>query len=103
MTGSLIQADMCLQKRLLSFIGSHKVTTFFWPDLAPIHFSRASQKWFKYNNEDSQSRSSTSRSSYYKQEPTAAKDDKQFLYRWKRSSSRVSEATVKSLMSAVRI
>ena len=40
----------CLQRRLLPFLREHNVSTFFWPDLASCHYSKATLKWYETNN-----------------------------------------------------
>lgn len=47
---SEIYMQECLQKRLLPFMSQHKVSTFFWPDLASCHYSKATMKWYDDNN-----------------------------------------------------
>ena len=107
----------CLKKRLLPFIAQHNVPCFFWPDLAPMHYSRATLQFCKDNDinivptvanppnvpEDRPIET------YWKlikdelkKEPRAAQDDQDFKYRWKRASSRIAEETIKSMMSTVR-
>ena len=39
----------CLKKRLLPFIKSHNTSTFFWPNLASIHYSKNTVEWYKQN------------------------------------------------------
>lgn len=46
---SEIYQKECLQKRLLPFLRNHKVSTFFWPDLASCHYSKATLEWYKRN------------------------------------------------------
>lgn len=36
----------CLQARLLSFLRAHPGSTFFWPDLATLHYSQLAKNWF---------------------------------------------------------
>lgn len=47
---SEIYVKECLQKRLLPFVRQHNVSTFFWPDLASCHYSKATAKWYEENN-----------------------------------------------------
>lgn len=47
---SQLYIDECLQKRLLPFLNEHDVPCIFWPDLAPVHYSRAALQWFEDNN-----------------------------------------------------
>lgn len=107
----------CLQKRLLPFIRKHNVSCIFWPDLAPIHYSRASLDWFESNNIQIVPKTANPAAvpedrpieRYWalckrelKKEPKAAKDDKEFQYRWKRASGRVTKGTIQLMMSTVR-
>ena len=107
----------CLKKRLLPFIAQHNVPCFFWPDLAPMHYSRATLQFCKDNDINivptvaNQPNVPEDRpiKTYWKlikdelkKEPRAAQDDQDFKYRWKRASSRIAEETIKSMMSTVR-
>lgn len=47
---SQIYIEECLKKRLLPFINSHSISTFFWPDLASCHYSKATMEWYETNN-----------------------------------------------------
>lgn len=49
---SQMYIDECLQKRVLPLIRKHKVPVKFWPDLASIHYSRLTMKWFEDNEVD---------------------------------------------------
>lgn len=49
---SEIYIKECLQKRLLPFLRSHNVPTFFWPDLASSHYSKATLKWYEDHGVD---------------------------------------------------
>ena len=40
----------CLEKRLLPFIRSHNISSIFWPDLAPAHYSNLTMTWYRDNN-----------------------------------------------------
>lgn len=55
-TSGTINSDIyikeCLQKRLLPFLRSHNVSTFFWPDLASCHYSKGTLKWYEDNKVD---------------------------------------------------
>jgi hypothetical protein len=42
----------CLDKRLLPLIRRHNVPTLFWPDLASIHYAKATLDWYEANNVD---------------------------------------------------
>jgi len=44
-----IYVKECLQKRLRPLILKHEVSTFFWPDLASCHYSKAAMEWFSSN------------------------------------------------------
>lgn len=105
------------QKRLLPLIRKHRVPTVFWPDLVSIHYSVDIIKFMNDNNNDFNSKDMNPAAvpedrkieTYWalvkrelKKEPKAAKDDKDFKYRWKRASFRVSESTVEALMANVR-
>jgi hypothetical protein len=107
----------CLQKRLLPFIEKHRVPCIFWPDLAPIHYSRTTLQWFDDNNITFVPKTANPAAvpedrpieTYWaqckrelKNEPKGAKDDKEFKYRWGRASSRVTKETIKSMMAKVR-
>lgn len=107
----------CLHERLLPFIKEHNVPCIFWPDLAPIHYSRAAVQWFEDNDVLLVPKTANPAAvpedrpieRYWalckrelKKEPKAAKTDKDFRYRWKRASSRVSLETIKSMMASVR-
>lgn len=39
----------CLTKRLLPFLNKHDPKPLFWPDLASIHYSRATLDWYDVN------------------------------------------------------
>lgn len=114
---SQLYIDECLQKRLLPFVTDHKVPCIFWPDLAPIHYSRSALQWFEDNNIQLVPKTANPASvpedrpieRYWalckrelKKEPKAAVNDKEFKYRWKRASSRVTDETIKSMMATVR-
>ena len=107
----------CLQKRLLPFIKKHNVPCVSWPDLAPIHYSAAALQWFESNNIQVFPKTANPAAvpedrpieRYWalckrelKKEPKAAKDDKEFKYRWDRASERVKSETIKSMMTTVR-
>ena len=109
--------DECLEKRLLPFIEQHDVPCIFWPDLAPIHYVQAARQWFEDHHIQLVPKTANPASvpedrpierywalvkAQLKKKPKAAKDDKEFKYRWKRASSRVTEATIKLMMSTVR-
>lgn len=114
---SQLYIDECLQKRLLPFVNQHDVPCIFWPDLAPIHYSRAALQWFEDNNIQLVPKTANPASvpedrpieRYWalskrelKKEPKAATNDKEFKYRWKRASSRVTATTIKTMMATVR-
>lgn len=42
----------CLEKRLLPLIKSHSTPVKFWPDLASIHYARATVDWMNHNGID---------------------------------------------------
>lgn len=42
----------CLQKRLLPLVRKHNSSVLFWPDLATIHYSRATTEWYNRNDID---------------------------------------------------
>lgn len=108
--------DTYLKKRLLPFIEERNVLVFIRPDLAPIHYSRAALQWFEENNIAVILKSANPPAvpevrpieRYWplcerelKTEPKAAKDDKEFKYRWKRASAIATEETIKKMMTAV--
>ena len=120
MTGTMdsnLYVNECLHKRLLPFIKKHNKPVIFWPDLAPIHYSKTAQQWFVDNDVQVVPKEANPPcvpedrpiERYWalckrelKKEPKAAKNDEEFKYRWKRASARVSEETIKCMMSTVR-
>ena len=39
----------CLNRRLLPMIQKHKGPVLFWPDLASMHYSKATMAWYRAN------------------------------------------------------
>ena len=120
MTGTMdskIYIKECLQNKLLPLIKKHSKPVIFWPDLAPVHYSKTAQQWFVNNNVEVVPKAANPPSipedrpieKYWalckrelKKEPKAARNDEDFKYRWNRASSRISEETIKCMMSTVR-
>ena len=51
-TGTLKDTEYikeCLTKRLLPFYRQHNIPPLFWPDLASIHYSGDTMKWYEAN------------------------------------------------------
>jgi len=111
---SEIYVKECLQKRLLPFIRMHSVSTFFWPDLATCHYSRASLKWFEDNNISLVPKEANPPNCpelrpierYWalvkrklKETKSEAKDIIHFRDKWKVAAKKVPEATIKALMA----
>lgn len=112
-----IYTQECLKKRLLPFILEHGGPTIFWPDLAAIHYARSTIQFMNDNEINFVPKSANPAAvpedrpieKYWalikrelKKEPKAATNDKELKYRYQRASSRITEETVKSLMSSVR-
>lgn len=112
-----IYTNKCLKERLLPFIQKHDGPTLFWPDLAAIHYARSTMQFMNDNGIVFVPKTANPAAvpedrpieKYWamvkrelKKEPKAATDDENFKYRYNRASSRVTEVTIKSLMSDVR-
>jgi len=110
-----IYVKECLQKRLLPFVRKHDIFTFFWPDLASCHYSKAALKWFEDNNIHLVPKEANPPNypelrpierywALVKRELKAtekeAKDIQNFKNKWK-AAKKVPEATVKALMACI--
>lgn len=111
-----IYSKECLQKRLLPFLRQHKVSTFFWPDLASCHYSKAVLDWYQKNNIVFVPREANPPNCpelrpierYWalvkrelKTTQRVSKDVVDFRRKWCAASQRIKEDTVKALMKGV--
>ena len=114
---SKISINECLKESLLLFIKKHDGSTIFWQDLAAIYCAKDTVKFMNDHNivfvsKDRNPAAVTEDrkiENYWalvmrklKKEPKAARNDQDFKYRWIRASSRVTQQTIKVLMSSVR-
>lgn len=110
---SEIYIKECLQKRLLPFLSQHKVSTYFWPDLASCHYSKKALEWYNDNNVVFVPREANPPNcpelrpverywALVKRELKGTKkvsqDMQDFKRRWTTCSKKVTETTIKALM-----
>lgn len=106
----------CLQRRLLPFLRSHGVSTFFWPDLATCHYSKATLKWYEDHGVVFVPKESNPPNcpelrpierywALVKKElkltKKRAKDMKDFRCKWNAAAKKVPETTIEALMAGV--
>lgn len=107
----------CLQNRVLPLIRSHHSPVMFWPDLASIHYARATMDWFEANQVDVMPKSMNPpncpklrpieefwaivKRKLKKNGGTAA-DTKQLREKWNKSASEVSVDDVQRLMGTIK-
>jgi len=111
-----IYVKECLQKRLRPLILRHKVSTFFWPDLASCHYSKKSMEWFKSNGVTLVPKEANPPNcpelrpteKYWalvkrnlKETKGEATNIKSFQDKWKYGAKKVTETTIKSLMGGI--
>lgn len=104
----------CLQKRLLPFLKSHRVSPLFWPGLASVHYAKDTQEWYKANKvifvpiEANPPNVPQLRpietfwalvKQKLKEKGREAKDAASFAKYWKSAAKLISEGTVKRLMA----
>jgi len=106
----------CLRKRLLPFLKQHKVSTFFWPDLASCHYSKATLEWHESNGVVLVPKTANPPNCpelrpierYWalvkrqlKENKKPAKSLADFKIKWKQASGKVNRTTIKSMMEGV--
>jgi transposase/predicted DNA-binding protein YlxM (UPF0122 family) len=113
---SNIYIEECLKKGLLPLLRSHSVSTFFWPDLASSHYSKATLEWYKANGVNFVPKEANPPNcpelrpieKYWAQVKRILKETKQvsknetdFKRKWRVASGKVSETTIKTMMGRV--
>lgn len=117
-TSKILNADLyikeCLQKRLLPMIEKHNVPVMFWPDLASIHYSKKTLKWFHDNAVEFVPKDSNPPNcpeqrvieSYWsivkgilRKGGKLATDNEDFKKKWIQASKKVPEDMVRSMMA----
>lgn len=111
-----IYIKQCLQKRLLPFLRSHDVSSYFWPDLASCHYSKAALEWYQQNNVTFVPREANPPNCpelrpierYWalvkkklKATKGTCKDTTAFKRKWCAASQQIQEETIKALMRGV--
>lgn len=107
----------CLQKRILPFIGRHRGSVLFWPDLATSHYAGQTIKWFEENGVQFVPKDCNPPNTpmlrpierYWalmkrelKKRGGVAKDIKYFKKRWNEMSKTIDEMTVQNLMRGIK-
>ena len=113
---SNIYIKECMQKRFLPFLREHNESTFFWPDLASCHYSRATAEWYNANGVVFVPKEANPPNCpelrpverYWalvkrdlKETKGATKSLQDFRRKWKRASEKVAESSIKSMMEEV--
>lgn len=113
---SKIYVEECLEKRLLPFLTKHRVSTFFWPDLASCHYSKATKEWYGANGVVLVPKEANPPNCpelrpierYWalvkrelKKTKKSAKTDKELIRKWKEASRKVPETTIKAMMEGI--
>jgi len=113
---SQIYIEECLKNKLLPLLRRHNVSTFFWPDLASCHYSKATMEWYEANKVVFVPKEANPPNcpelrpieKYWalvkrklKETKEVTKNEKDFRGKWKGASGKVSETTIKSMMEGV--
>lgn len=114
---SKIYIEECLQKRLLPLIRQHNEPIIFWPDLASIHYSRMTLKWFDENGiqvvpKDSNppncpefrpiERFWAIAKQFLKKSRGTITDEASMLRQWNRAAASIENSVVQKQMAAIK-